>query len=608
MPASIGGGIGGTGGASVPASKGGGIGGTGGVSMPVSRGIGVGGLSGPASSGGGMGEMIPVSGAMGATAPQPAARVSEPSARPAEPKSGARGRGVKRDMGRQHTRGPPHLLRPRGPGPAGRDIAGDAVPALDRAAGRPHVGRPGMTTRTIHFVSLGCAKNRVDTEVMLGVSGVSGFTAVPRPEDAEVVVVNTCGFVGEAKEESIETILALGKQKDAGAFRTLVVAGCLSQRYPEQLAAEMPEVDHFLGSSDMLKLEEVLRHGERAPRMLVGNPADWTMRATDPRAPSLSRHFAYVKIAEGCNKRCAFCAIPTFRGKQRSRSIEDVVRECEEHIAHGVKELCLISQDTISYGRDRDDGAKLAALVRRVADLPGAAWVRLFYLYPENLDPALVELLAQHPKVLRYVDMPLQHASDRMLKIMRRGHGRDRQRRVVDTVKSKIEGAVFRSAFIVGHPGETEEDFAELVDFVGWAELDRVAVFQYSHEEDTKAFELADDVPASVKKKRAQKLLSIQRAIGKKKAKALVGRELEVIVEGISDESELLLEGRWWGQAPEIDGKVYLANGTAQPGELRKALVTRAVDPDLVADLCEPDGSLAEPPPGAPRRKRLPVV
>jgi ribosomal protein S12 methylthiotransferase len=478
---------------------------------------------------------------------------------------------------------------------------------LDPPPAKKQVPRP-MAERTIHFVSLGCAKNRVDTEVMLGVSGISGFVAVARPEDAEVVVVNTCGFVGEAKEESIDAILELSKLKEEGTVKTLVVAGCLSQRYPEQLATEMPEVDHFLGSSDMLKLGDVLLRGSETPRMLVGNPADWTMRATDPRTASLSRHFSYVKIAEGCNKSCAFCAIPTFRGKQRSRPIEDIVRECEMHIDAGVKELCLISQDTIAFGRDRKDGTDLAKLVQKVADLPGANWVRLFYLYPENLDPALVELLAQHPKVLRYVDMPLQHASERMLKIMRRGHGRDRQRRVVETIKSKIPDVVFRSAFIVGHPGETEEDFAELAAFTQWAEFDRLAVFQYSHEEDTKAYAMADDVPPGVKKKRAQKLLTLQRAIGKKKARALVGRELEVLVEGISDESDLLLEGRWWGQAPEIDGKVYLANGTAEAGEIRKALVTRAADPDLVADLGDETGSIPEPPPGVRRRKRLPMA
>ena len=461
------------------------------------------------------------------------------------------------------------------------------------------------SSRTIHFVSLGCPKNRVDTEVMLGVSDLEGFRAVARPEDAEVVVVNTCGFIGEAKEESIETILELSKLKEAGHLRQLVVAGCLSQRYPEELALEMPEVDHFLGSSDMLKLKDVLARPSETPRVLVGNPADWTLRATDPRLPSLSRAFSYVKIAEGCNRSCAFCAIPTFRGKQRSRSIDDVVAECERHLDAGVSELCLISQDTIAFGRDRKDGTDLPKLVQRIADLPKARWVRLFYLYPETLSPALIELLAHHPRVLPYVDMPLQHASDRMLKIMKRGHGLDRQRRVVETLRAKVPDLVLRSAFIVGHPGETDADFEELMAFVRWAELERAVVFRYSHEEGTQAFALEDDVPARVKDARARKLLTLQRGIAKRKAKALVGRELEVIVEGVSDESELLLEGRWWGQAPEIDGKVYLANGTARPGEIRKALVTKASEPDLVADLADETGALPEPLPGERRPKRV---
>jgi ribosomal protein S12 methylthiotransferase len=233
--------------------------------------------------------------------------------------------------------------------------------------------------RTIHFVSLGCPKNRVDTEIMLGVSGLEGFEIVPDAKGAEVVVVNTCGFIGPAKEESIDTILEMSQLKEEGAVQTLVVAGCLSQRYPEQLANEMPEVDHFLGSGDMLKLKDVLARPGAAPRMLVGNPAEQLLRASDPRLPSLARHFAYVKIAEGCNRHCAFCAIPSFRGKQRSRSIDDIVLECERLISEGVVELNLISQDTISYGRDLKDGTNLEGLVRRLADLRGLGWLRVFY-------------------------------------------------------------------------------------------------------------------------------------------------------------------------------------------------------------------------------------
>jgi ribosomal protein S12 methylthiotransferase len=466
--------------------------------------------------------------------------------------------------------------------------------------------------RTIHFVSLGCPKNRVDTEVMLGVSGIEGFRCVPDAADAEVIVVNTCGFIGPAKEESIDTILAMSQLKEAGSCQTLVVAGCLSQRYPEQLAAEMPEVDHFLGTSDMLKLKGVLEAPGNAPRMLVGNPAEHTLRASDPRVPSQGAHSVYVKIAEGCNRSCAFCAIPSFRGKQRSRSIDDLVLECEQLIAGGAAELNLISQDTISFGRDRKDGSDLATLVRRVADLPGARWVRLFYLYPETLKDELVELIAHHPKVLPYVDMPLQHASDRMLKKMRRGHGLDRQRRVVERLRESVPDLVFRTAFIVGHPGESDADFDELRAFVEWAEFDRVGVFRFSPEEDTPSGRMDEIVPAKIAAARVRKLVATQRPISRRKTRALIGREVEVLVEGGSEESEFLLRGRWWGQAPEIDGEVHLANGTARTGEIRKALITAAADHDLVADLADEHGALPEPPPGSDalqaRRVRKPKV
>ncbi|MGB5221344.1 MAG: radical SAM protein, partial [Polyangiales bacterium] len=245
--------------------------------------------------------------------------------------------------------------------------------------------------RTIHFVSLGCAKNRVDTEVMLGVSDQSGFHIVDDPADAEVIVVNTCGFIGPAKEESIETILEMGAHKEAGTCKKLVVAGCLSQRYPDQLAGELPEVDHFLGSSDMLKLQKVL--GGKGERMLVGNPALYTMRADDPRVLTGQTHCAYVKIAEGCNRSCSFCAIPSFRGKQRSRPIDDLVREAEQLAAAGVVELNLISQDTIAYGRDLHEGHSLAELLTALAEVEGIEWVRAHYLYPETLTDPLVEVL-----------------------------------------------------------------------------------------------------------------------------------------------------------------------------------------------------------------------
>ncbi len=465
-----------------------------------------------------------------------------------------------------------------------------------------------MSERTIHFISLGCPKNRVDTEIMLGVSDTRAYRLVERPEDAEVIVVNTCGFIGPAKEESIDTILEMGQHKEAGTCKRLVVAGCLSQRYPEELSREMPEVDHFLGSSDMLTLGRVLDE-DAAPRMLVGNPAEHTIRATDPRRLSQALHSAYVKIAEGCNRSCAFCTIPSFRGKQRSRPIHDVVDEVKRLVDLGTVEINLISQDTIAYGRDRKDGTDLARLGEAVAEVPGVRWVRLFYLSPETMKDELLALLADHPRVLPYVDMPLQHASDAMLRRMKRGHGGARMRRVVERLRERVPGLVFRSAFIVGHPGETDADFDELLDFVRWAELDHVGVFRYSPEEGTPSGAMDGEVPAKVAAARHRKLMAAQRPISRRKLKAMIGREVEVLVEGPSSESEYLLEGRWWGQAPEIDGNVILANGTARPGELRKAIVTAAADYDLVADLADADGSFAEPPPGAPRRRvRLATV
>jgi ribosomal protein S12 methylthiotransferase len=459
--------------------------------------------------------------------------------------------------------------------------------------------------RTIHFVSLGCAKNRVDTEVMLGVSDQSGFRIVEDPADAEVIVVNTCGFIGPAKEESVDTILEMGTHREAGTCKKLVVAGCLSQRYPDELASELPEVDHFLGSSDMLELRRVLRGEPR--RMLVGNPAEYTMKADDPRVLTGQTHSAYVKIAEGCNRECSFCAIPSFRGKQRSRPIADLVREAERLAEAGVVELNLISQDTIAYGRDLRERQSLAELLAALGDVRGIRWVRAHYLYPETLTDPLIEVLSQHDKVLPYVDMPLQHASDTMLRAMRRGHGGERMYKVVERLRRAIADMVFRTTFIVGHPGETDADFEELERFVEWAELDHVGVFLYSPEDGTQSADMPNPVDPAVAEARRDSLMRIQQPISRDRLHLRVGTELDVLVEGVSDESELLLQGRWWGQAPEVDGSVYLANGTAQPGEIRRVLVTDAAEYDLMADFIDAPGGRDAPPdakdPRAPKVK-----
>jgi ribosomal protein S12 methylthiotransferase len=464
-----------------------------------------------------------------------------------------------------------------------------------------------MTTpplSTLHIVSLGCPKNRVDSEVMLGVADQAGYRLVQDPSEAEVIVVNTCGFIGNAKKESIETIFDLAQYKDEGLCKKLVVAGCLSQRHPQEMAEEMPEVDHFLGSSDMLKLKEVLQGN--AERMLVGNPAQWVVRASDPRLVSTGQASAYVKIAEGCNRTCSFCVIPELRGKQRSRSADDVVREVESLASQGIFEINLVSQDTIAYGRDhsKEERSTLASLVERIADVPGVRWVRIHYLYPETITEELINLLGQHPRVLPYIDMPLQHAADGMLRRMKRGHGGQRLRDVVERLRKHVPGLVFRTAFIVGHPGESEQEFEELCEFVQWAEFDRVGVFKYSDEESAASFHLSDKVKSKTTNQRFRKLMSLQKSIAHKKNQALLGKVLEVLVEGSSDEHEYVVMGRHAGQAPDIDGQVYLSEGEAYPGELRRVEITQASHYDLVGDLLDEPPLVAAKPKGDTKQRR----
>ena len=442
-------------------------------------------------------------------------------------------------------------------------------------------------------MSLGCAKNRVDTEVMLGVTDQRGLAITADPLEAEVIVVNTCGFIGPAKEESVNTILEMARYKAEGACEKLVVAGCLTQRYADEVGAEIPEIDHLLGSSDMLKLGPIL--DQDAERMLVGNPADYTMRAEDPRILTQMGHSAYLKIAEGCNRSCSFCAIPGFRGKQRSRPIADLVREATALVDAGVREICLISQDTIAYGRDREERPNLAGLAEALADIPDLEWLRLHYLYPEKLDPDLLSLMDQHPTVLPYVDMPFQHASNDMLRSMRRGHGGQRLRDTVDRLRQSVPELVLRTTFLVGHPGETDADFRELCDFLDYASPDHLGVFAYSHEEGTPAGDRDDLVPEEVVEERQRELLTRQREFNAARLRQKVGSEIEVLVDGLSEETDLLLEGRWWGQAPDVDGKITLANGAAQPGDFRRAIVTAASEYDLIADLLDEDGQRDTP-------------
>ncbi len=445
-----------------------------------------------------------------------------------------------------------------------------------------------MKKQAVYFVSLGCPKNRVDTEVMLGLSDRAGFTIARAPEDADAIVVNTCGFIGEAKEESIDTILEMARYKSEGKAKRLVVTGCLTQRYAGDLARDLPEVDHFLGSGDVDKVVGALR-GE-SPRDGVSMDPAYLYDDVTPRLQSLPAYTAYVKIAEGCDRPCSFCIIPKLRGGQRSRSAESVEREVRDLVARGAVEINLVAQDLTTYGKDLDGELQLASLVRRLARVDGLRWLRLHYAYPTATTDELLAAIAEEPRVAKYIDMPLQHIDDQMLKHMRRGHIGKTSRALVEKIRARIPGVTLRTTFIVGHPGETESAFRNLVDFVREASFDRVGVFTYSNEDGTHAAKLSAELGSVSPKEmeqRRRELMRVQRTISRKKMKAMVGRELPVLVEGPSEESEFLFNGRHEGQAPEIDGAVFLAlaDGVATPrqGEVVSARVTGYADYDLAA-------------------------
>jgi len=451
----------------------------------------------------------------------------------------------------------------------------------------------------VHFVSLGCPKNRVDTEVMLGHTADAGHSLVAAPEAADVIVVNTCGFIGEAKQESIDAILEMARHKQAGTCKRLVVTGCLSQRYPEELAAEMPEVDQFLGTDEVGSITKAI--SGTIARLAVADTPAYLYDDASPRRRSQAPHSAYVKIAEGCDRPCAFCIIPKLRGPQRSRTPESVVREARDLAAGGTREICLIAQDLTTYGTDLrgvkqtsaaspEPGApRLATLLRDLGAVEGLAWIRLHYAYPTACTDELFDVIAGEPRVASYLDVPIQHVDSGVLKSMRRGYGEKQVRDLVERFRARVAGGTLRTTFIAGHPGETDAAFQRLCDFVRDAELDHVGVFNFSREEGTVAALLPKRVPQKEIDARRRELLRIQRQVSKKKLRALHGRVLRVLVEGASDESEYLSMGRHEGQAPEIDGQVYLSlppdAATPAPGTFVEARVTHSAEYDLAAEL-----------------------
>jgi ribosomal protein S12 methylthiotransferase len=475
-------------------------------------------------------------------------------------------------------------------------------------------------TLKIGFVSLGCPKNLVDGEVMLGIAREAGHEITPEAGDADVIVVNTCAFIDNAKQESIDAILEMAGQKQDGRCSRLVVTGCLAERYRDELRKEIPEIDAVLGTGEVPRILEALdpvdargpaatplklfrasdfaaadagaespglRTGDRGftPRRNEAPLPTYLYDADTPRLLTTPRHFAYVKVAEGCDYTCAFCIIPTLRGAYRSRTADSIVREARALAARGVRELLLISQDTTFYGIDRGERGALARLLRELNAIEGLAWIRLLYLYPTTITDDVLSAMAECEKVCRYIDLPLQHASPAVLERMRRPGNRTTYTRLLDRIRRRVPGVALRTTLIVGFPGETEADFAELEGFVSDIGFDHVGVFTYSHEEGTRAFGLPDDVPSAVKQRRRRALMSRQKRIVARAQRARIGSCVDILIDGPSPESELVLQGRLEGQAPDIDPVVFLTEADLErygAGDLVGATVVGARGYDLV--------------------------
>ncbi|HOL73245.1 MAG TPA: 30S ribosomal protein S12 methylthiotransferase RimO [Bryobacteraceae bacterium] len=444
----------------------------------------------------------------------------------------------------------------------------------------------------VGFVSLGCPKNLVDTEVMMGQLAARGHELTSRPEDAEAIVVNTCSFINPAKQESVDTILEMAGYKKSGGLKRLIVAGCLVERFREEIRRNIPEVDAVIGTNE---LDEIVAACEGT--LDGARPhAPYLYHDLTPRVLSTPKHFAYIKIAEGCDHPCSFCVIPQFRGAFRSRRPESVVAEARRLFEAGVREINLVGQDTTCYGEDLGIRDGLALLLEDLAriETPQEKWIRFLYAYPNKVTGRLLETMAAWPALVKYIDVPLQHASARVLKRMKRGGNGDAFLKLIEKIRRTVPGVAIRTSMIVGFPGETAADFEELCQFVQAAQFDRLGVFSYSDEETSQSYHLDGKVDGRTIYNRKRRLMSIQRKISRARNRALVGRTVRVLVEGPSAETELLWQARTAAQAPEIDG-ICLINdveGRApRPGEMRELRVTEAHDYDLVGTLLEPTES-----------------
>lgn len=437
----------------------------------------------------------------------------------------------------------------------------------------------------ISLISLGCARNLVDSEIILGTLRDSGFRIVGSASSADIVILNTCSFIEDARKESIEVILDLIALKDAGKIRGILVAGCLPQRYGKRLIKELPEIDGFIGVEGFVRLPKLISDIAKGKRIysVSRNPAylyDWKT----PRRMLTPRHLAYLKISEGCSHKCSFCVIPKVRGQHRSRDMDSIIREARGLIADGVKEINLIGQDTTLYGTDVYGRASLAGLLKKLASIRGARWLRLMYAHPAHFSDGLISVIAEEERICKYVDLPIQHINDRILKAMRRGTSRRAIEGLLAKLRARVPGIAVRTAVIVGFPGETEKEFRELLDFVKGARFDRLGAFVYSEEEGTPAAKAAKKIPEKEKLNRWNETMRTQREVSSEKNRALIGKEFEVLVDEKDASEKDIYLGRTYMDAPEIDGLVYIKGRGIRTGDFVTVKIADTLEYDLVGE------------------------
>ncbi|HBZ80580.1 MULTISPECIES: 30S ribosomal protein S12 methylthiotransferase RimO [Brevibacillus] len=441
------------------------------------------------------------------------------------------------------------------------------------------------TREKVAIVTLGCEKNLVDSDMMAHLIDEKGYELVDNPEEATVVIVNTCGFIDAAKEESVNKILEMGELKEAGKLKSLVVAGCLTQRYKEDILNEIPEVDGIVGTGDFMSITGIIEESLEGKRpIFVGNPI-FAYEDVVKRKVKEGTYSAYIKIAEGCDNACTFCSIPLMRGGFRSRTIESILEEARHLAQQGIVEISLIAQDSTNYGTDIYDGKlMLPELLNRLAEVEGIEWIRLHYAYPGFFTDELIQTFATNPKVCKYIDMPLQHSEDHILKRMRRPGRQTDIRELVGKIRAQVPDVALRTSLIVGFPGENEEDFAKLSDFVKDIRFDRLGVFTYSNEEDTPASRLPDHVDEEAKEKRANMLMEIQREIASERNGRFVGQELDVLIERYEGRNDIYV-GRTQYDAPEIDGEVFVTGFKGKLGSIVKVKITHSYEYDLAGEV-----------------------